>query len=62
MPGLAYREAKFLEFLGLTVAVAALLPLIAFWKYLIRHLLKRGPSISYLEECKYLFWKIFKYP
>lgn len=57
-----YRESKALEFLGYVAVVAAFLPLIALWNYCRRHLLKIGPPISYFDECKYLFWKVFKYP
>ena len=56
---LNYRESKFLQFLIFVGVIAAFIPVVAFWKYTFRHVFTKGPYISYIDECKYLAFKLF---
>jgi hypothetical protein len=56
---LSPKESSFLTFLLIVGVVAAFIPAVALWKYLWRCMLAKDSRISFLDECKYLVYRVF---
>jgi len=58
-PPLSHREEQFIPFLIIICLVVGFIPLLAVFRFLWRLIFVKGVRISIIDDCKYMFSRIF---